>query len=438
MKFSKIIAAVASAALATCMFVAPAFAQDVTIGDGSKAGQIEITNASKGETYTVYKIFDATVNANGKVAYKLMSGKSTAPSGFEVSNKNYITSAPSTLTDVQKAELKTYGVEVSTAVSDGTPLYFKGLDDGYYYITTTLGTAVTITNATHTVVVNDKNTKDPLLPTNAKKANATNKTIGENVGYTIDLTAVNYTADNTKVTNYKFVDVSNDVKVDLSTVAVTVGDETITNFEKSYTSNTLTVTIPWTNAAGAHLYESDVPVVVSYTAEILAVDTAENTATVYYNNDQMISSDTETVNNYAFTLRKTDGSNDLTGAQFTLAKANGVPIAFKIVDGNYIVANSNDTDTTTTIEAGTVVIDGLGNGTYTLTETKAPDGYNQLTTPQSVTINGDLAESFEVVNQAGTTLPTTGGMGTTIIYIIGALMVAGAVVVLIARRRVRE
>ena len=44
MKFSKIIAAVASAALATCMFVAPAFAQDVTIGDGSKAGQIEIEN----------------------------------------------------------------------------------------------------------------------------------------------------------------------------------------------------------------------------------------------------------------------------------------------------------------------------------------------------------------------------------------------------------
>ena len=438
MKFSKIIAAVASAALATCMFVAPAFAQDVTIGDGSKAGQIEITNASKGETYTVYKIFDATVNANGKVAYKLMSGKDTAPSGFEVSNKNYITSAPSTLTDGQKAELKKYGILVSTAVSDGTPLYFKGLDDGYYYITTTLGTAVTITNATHTVVVNDKNTADPVVPENAKKASATNKTIGENVDYQISLTAVNYTAANTKVTNYKFVDVSSDVKVDLNTVAVTVDGATITNFEKSYTNNTLTVTIPWTDAEGAHLYKSNASVVVSYTAEILAVDAATNTATVYYNTDQMIGVDDATVNNYAFTLQKTDGTNDLTGAQFTLAKADGTLIAFKIVNGEYIVANSNDTGTTTTIDAGTVVIDGLGNGTYTLTEIKAPDGYNQLTAPVTVTINGDSAENFKVVNQAGAELPTTGGMGTTIIYIIGALMVAGAVVVLIARRRVRE
>ena len=84
---------------------------------------------------------------------------------------------------------------------------------------------------------------------------------------------------------------------------------------------------------------------------------------------------------------------------------------------------------------------GLAGKTYWLQETKAPDGYNKLTTRQEVTFieeEDPASGSFvdvTVVNEAGALLPSTGGMGTTVIYIIGAVLVIGAGIVLVVRRR---
>ena len=94
---------------------------------------------------------------------------------------------------------------------------------------------------------------------------------------------------------------------------------------------------------------------------------------------------------------------------------------------------------------------GLDHGTYYLVETKAPNGYNLLTEAVEVNVVAThkevTAESAETIftvnekseitveNKAGIVLPETGGMGTTMIYILGAVMVLGAGVLLVTKRR---
>lgn len=108
---------------------------------------------------------------------------------------------------------------------------------------------------------------------------------------------------------------------------------------------------------------------------------------------------------------------------------------------------------------GVLIFEGLGEGTYTIKEIIAPNGYNLLKDEITVkieatekTLNGctwtvtvndetkltigeDHLFAFNVVNNAGKELPSTGGIGTTIFYVVGSVLVIGAAVVLITRKR---
>ncbi len=107
-------------------------------------------------------------------------------------------------------------------------------------------------------------------------------------------------------------------------------------------------------------------------------------------------------------------------------------------------------------ENGIITFEGLGAGEFTITELVAPEGYNKLTQPITVKINfdgegtpkwtatyngvkmeqgEDNLFSFQVENKAGATLPSTGGIGTTVFYVLGAILVLGAVVLLITKKR---
>lgn len=116
---------------------------------------------------------------------------------------------------------------------------------------------------------------------------------------------------------------------------------------------------------------------------------------------------------------------------------------------------SSQFETTGWVDAnGVLTFEGLGEGTYTITELVAPDGYNMLSGPItvvvtwseengfSVTVDGEAVNAndnhlfaFNVVNESGTKLPETGGMGTTILYVGGGILVLAAIVLLIAKRR---
>lgn len=172
---------------------------------------------------------------------------------------------------------------------------------------------------------------------------------------------------------------------------------------------------------------------------------------------------------YDLSGEKINGDNEpLSGAEFTLKREDGSEVAiYKLADGEYYAWN-NDAETlpegATPVEGNvivanggenrnTFVVKGLAAGKYTLTETKTPDGYNTMdaleieivpntTEDGNLTAGctykyGDVDESnlVQIVNNKGTNLPSTGGMGTTIIYIVGAVLVVGAGVLLFTKKR---
>lgn len=177
---------------------------------------------------------------------------------------------------------------------------------------------------------------------------------------------------------------------------------------------------------------------------------------------------------FKMTASKTNAKGDkLTGAKFVLSKKgnlgnlqesdvtskeNDLIKLIKGENGVYTVAPSDYAEATTyVIEAGDAVINGLDDATeYYLYEVLAPTHYNKLTTPvkfkinatynddgskyKDVTVevdNGTPSEVIQtnIVNQSGSTLPTTGGMGTTIFYVVGSILVLGAAILLITKKR---
>ena len=145
----------------------------------------------------------------------------------------------------------------------------------------------------------------------------------------------------------------------------------------------------------------------------------------------------------------------LAGAKFTLSKnADGSnPIALVSKGNNvYRVAKTGETGTVTEIttdDTGKFTIKGLDADTYYLTETAAPAGYNKLAGPVTIVIgengvvNGTTEASqgvdeVKVLNQSGTELPSTGGIGTTIFYVVGGILVVGAVVLLVTKKRMNS
>lgn len=191
-------------------------------------------------------------------------------------------------------------------------------------------------------------------------------------------------------------------------------------------------------------------------------DATTNDAHLEYSNDPSTGGTGHTnhdkvyVYDFEFTINKTDGTNPLGGATFTL-KDNAQPAnninLIQVQAGDdtnpaiYRVAEAGESSTTTNVvtpESGKVIIRGLEAGTYKLTETDAPEGYNKVEGDITVTItatyneDGTLASwkvnedgtnhEVEVVNHAGALLPGTGGMGTVIFTVVGvAIVVCGAV-----------
>ena len=168
------------------------------------------------------------------------------------------------------------------------------------------------------------------------------------------------------------------------------------------------------------------PITVTYTATLAEGTTAGeyyNTAWVTFPDDES-AHDTVTVETFKIKIFKYDQANPetgLAGAVFTLTDGAGKEI------------------TVTSGEDGYAVIDGLDAGTYTLTETKAPDGYVKSDTPLTIVIpdNAD-GENVVSVSFANSQIPHTGGSGTLMFTIGGVVIIAMAGVLLLASRKKKK
>lgn len=160
-------------------------------------------------------------------------------------------------------------------------------------------------------------------------------------------------------------------------------------------------------------------------------------------------------------INQTSGGAKLSGAEFVLTKEISGVMKYARLNSSHGLDQWVATEATatklTTDADGKVTFYGLDDQVeYTLKEVKAADGYNRakdvkfkinmpadettLATTDNPSVTGTAYNALQVTieNNAGATLPETGGVGTTLFYIIGGVLVVGAVVVLITRKRVGE
>lgn len=166
-------------------------------------------------------------------------------------------------------------------------------------------------------------------------------------------------------------------------------------------------------------------------------------------------------------ITKVDGSETpvkLQGVKFVLSKTVTVPAegegepttktVYATFTNNYLtgwVDSQDDATELVTDNSGNIKAYGLDADTYILTETETLPGYNLLNDTITVVIDENGNETYkltsstdeakdqiEIVNEAGSQLPTTGGMGTTVLYIAGAVLVLGAGITLVVRRRMNS
>ena len=408
-------------------------------------------------TYKIYKVFDAAGDGTN-ISYKLVSGKTTAPAGFTVDaagNVSYSgTSTGDSLTAADIAAIAAYVTDadlVATVTSvNGADAVASNLPNGYYYISTTTGTVVTIDTTNPNATVNDKNeppevdkkiTGASSYDENGKKALAQ---IGTEVEFTATVTVgvgqMNYVFKDTMTSGLTYVENS------ITVTGIPAAGYTVV------TASGQNIQIDFDNTEIAKLADG-AEIVIKYKATITEValddDPENNTATISYGeNSQYTSEPVETkVYNAKFTVIKTDKEGTaMEGAGFVLKNADG---KYYKLDGSVVSWVDAEADATELITAkdattgkATVSFTGLANGTYTLVEKTVPTGYNKaadytFTVAEHDYTAANLQQEATVVNNPGTELPSTGGIGTTLFYAIGAILVLGAGVVLVTKRRVR-
>lgn len=503
----------AAAAIATVFGLAATTVATANAADNATL-TVSTTDAKfAGKTVNAYKMFSATVSGDGKaVSYTLTDGwkeffkDSTFVTGATDANVNdkaneYVSSLTGKEKDLvafatkasnwaQKNNITAATTTVSTDATDGNyTATFTGLDYGYYVVAVPGATLANASGQYATLVSVDRtnvtaNIKGD-LPTVVKKVNgesATSAKIGDTLTFTLTSTIPDMSAYDTYTFNFKdtlskgltFGQVTS-VTVEGVTDPLTVNtDYTVTT--PTVSDNTLTVAMKDFKAK----QQTNVgkTITVTYTATlnkdaVVGGHGNVNSATIQYSNKPGIEGTGESepskvrVFTYGFTVDKYTGdkyddtATRLAGAEFTLAPKGDAAISFvQVTAGSatenavYRVAKDDETGTTTTITTpanGKVVFQGLKNGEYTLTETKAPAGYNKLasalgvkvegqndgtdTTNATVTItyNNDNGNSYNqtasngvipVQNKSGAILPGTGGMGTIAFTVIGVLVIA--------------
>ncbi len=447
------------------------FAMSVT-AFAANDGSITITNATSGQDYKAFKLFDATVGDNGAISYTgtipaSLDAYFQQDSAGNITAKEAAKNGDSLSADAVTA-MKAWAATQTNAAGEvtatGTTATISNLPYGYYVVTTTLGSAVSVNSTNPNAIITDKNDA-PTIDKEVKEdstntyGDSNSAEIGQIVEYKTTVHAkkgaVKYVVHDTMDAGLSF---NNNVAIagltagtdyTVVTSGLTDGDTFEIRFTESYL-NSIT---------------ADTDIVITYTATLnegakISTQSNDNKTKLSYSNKEGTETEYKTTKTYTFTfdLVKTDGDKKLlSGATFNLFSDAECTQAVKLVavEGGYRLANGNEEGAVTDIPVtnGKVKIVGVDSDAqthYYLKEKEAPAGYNKIDTVITVdmtagqnnnaTITAEnvwTAGGAQVTNNKGTVLPSTGGMGTTIFYVVGSILVIAAGVLLVTKRRMK-
>lgn len=466
----------------------------VVTGFADGAGNtITIENAISKQTYKIYKMLDLsvsaekdafsyTVNSDWDDFFKAGSETTTAGPGnayVTIDDQGYVTwNASKKIAEFAKAAEtfantlpSTACIGTETPTTDGN-ITFSNLAPGYYLVTSSLGTnaIVDTTPTKQAVTIGEKNQ----APSNKKEVKEDSTStygqvndadIGDKIEFKSTITA------QAGAKKYVFHDnMSSGLTLIPGEITVTTNDSTV-NAENNYTLKT-------SGLSDGCAFEVELEksfcdrltagqeIIITYAATLNAnavVGTGGNTNTsrVSYGDNATATPDsTTTTYTWGFDVLKHKTNEEqkvLEGAKFVLLNEEKTQVAKFDTDGKLTgwenkPGESQPYDNSSilvTNQSGKIKIEGIDSAKYYLSEIEAPAGYNKLKEDKLVEIkptNGTentatmtMEElTVKVANSTGTELPSTGGIGTTVFYVVGGILAVGAAVLLVTKKRMER
>ncbi len=476
-KTNKIFSVVLALVLVLAMAI-PAFAA------GTWTGSITINSAANvsvdGKNFNAYKLLDAEAVDADDLSKGVLYSFNTEWKGFFDANFADKTveqvvdaiNAPgydlNAFAELAYAYAKTNGIAAdATATGAGTSATFNDLALGYYLIEDA-GAATPIsalmlksTSAEVTLKADKPSIEKKIDGDNDGDDTTTNGLVDYNtakVGDSVPYVLTSKVPDTTGYTDYTYT-VKDTFSAGLTyndDVAVTIGGVAYTDFTADYENSVLTVDV---NGLTTQTVGAEIKITYSATVNANAVKGVAgnpNSVVLEYSNNPTEETSKETTpeditRTYLVNLivNKTDEEgNALAGAQFAL-KQGDATLGTGTSDADGLVVFTDDNGK---------AVDLIDGKTYTIVETQAPEGYNEAAdisftvtctdpeapatactwTSNNPLVTFDAAENrFEatIENSTGSLLPETGGIGTTVFYVVGGILMLGAAVLLVTKKR---
>lgn len=483
MKASKRLFALVLALVLVLALSATAFAAD-------NIGSITIDNAVNEKTYTIYRIFDLDSHNADFTAFNykvnpawaaFFSEGAEGRSFVDIDEQGYVTWKQNASATDFAAKAIEFAQTQSIAndgqkTADSETVKFENLELGYYLVQSDLGVLCSLDTTLPDVTIKEKNSEPTIDKTVEEDSNhAWGKHNDADINQVVNFkTIVNVVDGDPKdyVLHDKMSEGLTFRADDAENLTVKIGDRTLVRGE-DYTlvtdnNDECTFEVHFVNGK---LKPNDV-VTVTYSAlvnekaVIAGTGNPNDTFLKYGDNNETEHSTTRTyvwqIDAFKYTVK--NGETPLKDAKFVLYKLDGNNKLYATVDAASKItgwtANAHDSTGSTkasvfvTPENGKFSIIGLDADTYYLEEIEAPAGYNTLKDPIKIVISAEIDQNnvgtptvtynetstglVKIENKTGLELPATGGIGTTIFYILGGLLVLGAAILLITRKRMTK
>lgn len=447
----------------------------------SVSGSITINNAVEGQTYSIYKVLELESydKDNGLYSYKpvdawkdffrvgdVATGKGAGSDFVTIDENGYATwengADVKTFAKLALEYAKTNKINYNEQKNaKGNTVTFDNLPLGYYLVDSSVGALCSLDTTNSEVIIHEKNDQ-PTVNKNVHNdedwVNQNSVNIGDVVTFKTDFTiskgAHNYTLHDKMDSNLEFINIYS-IQANKQPHPSATGDNPSYTLVTNDLKDGCTFHLVFNQSYLDQLDET-YKIELVYYAKVK--DTAQintpmkNTTWLTYGDQNTPTIKSET-NTYTFGIPvfKYTGINKtpLAGAKFTLytdescAAGTALKFSFNDTTKKYRYDTTKDSEILTSLDTGKVDIEGIKAGTYYLKEIEAPTGYNKLAAPIKVDIdeegkvkfNGKEVTIVEVENKTGTLLPSTGGMGTTMIYMAGAILVIASGIVLVSKKR---